>query len=871
MFAKLLILSLVFGASRAQSHRVCILSSSSSLCQSLDKDGSQATCSRVETRIDCALRLARGEADIGFFTEEELLLLSQQQPNDNRVIATVRDVSRLETFSFEAVAVVPNNHTGGLDGLRGGRYCHPGFDQSDLRWSPRVLKTLEEVAARTDRCPDVDTNRKTAEEIEVETLSSFFSAACRPGTWSSNSTVDADLKTRFPSLCSLCGGSSGCTGYSIDMGISVAGVNNQNRHIQALECLRVSTNDSVPTVAYAAWLHVRNYFNIRNPQDAASFSLLCPDGTLQALTPEILSNPVAPCSFVKQPWGAIVASTAAASTVLTNLQAWWPTGTDPGANSWQSVLFSGLIGGANARVVFEQTPVAPANYTAPIRSIPAIDSTASCLPAQRWCTTNLNEQTKCSWVRASAYTLGIQPAISCQQRSSVFDCLTDIKESRADFIATPSNYGYIARQHYRLSPVKLVQNTRSGASRVAAFVKETAAAQENITRFENLRGKKACFPEFGGLAYVAFVRTAQLRGVISETECDYVKAVGEFFDGACAPGALDASHTITETTFNATSLCSVCRPLIPTPDNCNKMPRKGAKEDEECFAEPAPQISFCELEKSMTAFSGDDAYGVDTFIKDFEDIANLMQWTGIEKLIYAKRLLKGTAKLFLRSLTGTTTWELLKTGLKEEFGLHLNSAAIHKTISNRKMKPGETYQQYFLQLKELAILSYFFCFLSVHLQALGLQANQFRALCQNNTLAATPGVFIDDNCLLAYVVDAEVLSRRGDPLNNALNVLFDSLDAYFGYNTAAANQLINLDLFSPFNGISDLLFKDSTIGLTEPTGEAPHEPARNYMELFRHLDACSRATPQVPDIANRAAFSVITMLVMSFLTRFVVY
>lgn len=134
------------------------------------------------------------------------------------------------------------------------------------------------------------------------------------------------------------------------------------------------------------------------------------------------------------------------------------------------------------------------------------------------------------------------------------------------------------------------------------------------------------------------------------------------------------------------------------------MPRKGAKEDEECFAEPAPQISFCELEKSMTAFSGDDAYGVDIFIKDFEDIANLMQWTGIEKVIYAKRLLKGTAKLFLRSLTGTTTWELLKTGLKEEFGLHLNSAAIHKTISNRKMKPGETYQQYFLQLKELAVL-----------------------------------------------------------------------------------------------------------------------------------------------------------------------
>lgn len=48
-------------------------------------------------------------------------------------------------------------------------------------------------------------------------------------------------------------------------------------------------------------------------------------------------------------------------------------------------------------------------------------------------------------------------------------------------------------------------------------------------------------------AYVAFVRAAQDRSVISTTECDYGKAVSEFFSGACAPGAQDASHALSDT------------------------------------------------------------------------------------------------------------------------------------------------------------------------------------------------------------------------------------------------------------------------------------------------------------------------------------
>lgn len=48
-------------------------------------------------------------------------------------------------------------------------------------------------AANSDRCLEHETLDRTAEELEVQQLSRFFSAACRPGPWSANATIDANL------------------------------------------------------------------------------------------------------------------------------------------------------------------------------------------------------------------------------------------------------------------------------------------------------------------------------------------------------------------------------------------------------------------------------------------------------------------------------------------------------------------------------------------------------------------------------------------------------------------------------------------------------------------------------------------------------
>lgn len=80
------------------------------------------------------------------------------------------------------------------------------------------------------------------------------------------------------------------------------------------------------------------------------------------------------------------------------------------------------------------------------------------------------------------------------------------------------------------------------------------------------------------------------------------------------------------------------------------MPPKKVRDDDEVFVESAPRISFNDLEKSMTPFTDDDAYGIEAYIKEFEDIATLMQWSEIEKLIYSKRLQSETHQQFFLHL-----------------------------------------------------------------------------------------------------------------------------------------------------------------------------------------------------------------------------
>ena len=113
-------------------------------------------------------------------------------------------------------------------------------------------------------------------------------------------------------------------------------------------------------------------------------------------------------------------------------------------------------------------------------------------------------------------------------------------------------------------------------------------------------------------------------------------------------------------------------------------------------------ITFRDVEDSIRTFDGSSVYPVDRWIADFEDTSALFNWNEMQKLIFAKRSLKGLAKLFSQSEGVVKDWKTLKDLLKDEFSVRFDSALLHQMLSERKMKKDEKLQEYYLVMKEIA-------------------------------------------------------------------------------------------------------------------------------------------------------------------------
>jgi hypothetical protein len=95
-------------------------------------------------------------------------------------------------------------------------------------------------------------------------------------------------------------------------------------------------------------------------------------------------------------------------------------------------------------------------------------------------------------------------------------------------------------------------------------------------------------------------------------------------------------------------------------------------------------------------------YPVEKWIQDFEDTSVLLRWSRLQKFIFAKKSLKGLAKLYIQGEYGISTWSQLQEALLSEFSTRLNSAHLHQMLLSRKIQKKETVQEYFLIMKELA-------------------------------------------------------------------------------------------------------------------------------------------------------------------------
>lgn len=172
------------------------------------------------------------------------------------------------------MVIVKSSYEGGVKGLKGLKYCHPGFYYGRTeRWSERFLKHFE----RENLIPDCESplgKSGSPAEIEIATVANHFGSSCRPGAWSNNEQEDRKLSSfniinsnaffffvlmyffvqiykhteaKYPQLCELCSSQTSPCEYT-----------ERNRHIGALNCL-ISKGE----VAYVSLQDAQEFFTVR--------------------------------------------------------------------------------------------------------------------------------------------------------------------------------------------------------------------------------------------------------------------------------------------------------------------------------------------------------------------------------------------------------------------------------------------------------------------------------------------------------------------------------------------------------------------------------------------------------------------------------
>lgn len=113
-------------------------------------------------------------------------------------------------------------------------------------------------------------------------------------------------------------------------------------------------------------------------------------------------------------------------------------------------------------------------------------------------------------------------------------------------------------------------------------------------------------------------------------------------------------------------------------------------------------LTFKDVEGSLEKFSGDGRADVCRWLDDFEELSSMCEWTDIQKVAYAKRLLEGSAKMFVSYERCGKTWAKLKRALKEEFEEVVDTLQVHRELDKRKKRADESYQEFVYKMLEIA-------------------------------------------------------------------------------------------------------------------------------------------------------------------------
>ena len=113
-------------------------------------------------------------------------------------------------------------------------------------------------------------------------------------------------------------------------------------------------------------------------------------------------------------------------------------------------------------------------------------------------------------------------------------------------------------------------------------------------------------------------------------------------------------------------------------------------------------LSFKDVEDALELFSGDKGENVERWFESFEEVADTFMWSDGQKAVYARKLLRGSAKIFVSFECHARTWHELKKGLIREFSRKSNSRQVHQKLRETKKKSDEACLAYMYRMLEIA-------------------------------------------------------------------------------------------------------------------------------------------------------------------------
>lgn len=105
-------------------------------------------------------------------------------------------------------------------------------------------------------------------------------------------------------------------------------------------------------------------------------------------------------------------------------------------------------------------------------------------------------------------------------------------------------------------------------------------------------------------------------------------------------------------------------------------------------------LPFDAIAKSFKRFKGDCHVSIVYWLRHFNEQSEIFKFSPLEKFVFAKQLMDGTAKSFIEFESRATSFDQLAKELIDEIGKSVNSALFHQKLQEWRKEKDETPIQY---------------------------------------------------------------------------------------------------------------------------------------------------------------------------------